>query len=269
MSEQHTVRTIPDTAGGASREQRLADTFVALADTLVDEFDALEFLHMLCDQCVELLEVSAAGVILTDEHGGLRTAAASSERAEVLEVFAVQAEDGPCIDCVRSGIPIASADLSADAARWPRFAAAAHECGFQAVQAVPMRLRRQVVGVLTLLKIGRNGADDISTRLGKALADVATIGLLQQRAIESADLLSEQLQTALNSRVVIEQAKGVLATRGGGLDMETAFTALRGYARSHNLRLSELARTVAEGTADIPAILAHHPQKPVHHKGPR
>ncbi|MEV0072038.1 GAF and ANTAR domain-containing protein [Amycolatopsis sp. NPDC050768] len=272
MSEQpHTVRTIPGAAGGHGREQRLADTFVALADTLVDEFDALEFLHMLCDQCVELLEVSAAGVILLDGHGGLRTAAASSERAQVLEVFAVQTEDGPCIDCVRSGIPIASADLTADATRWPRFAAAARDCGFHAVQAVPMRLRRQVIGVLTLLKADRNGVDDTSARLGQALADVATIGMLQQRAIESADLLSEQLQTALNSRVIIEQAKGVLSTRGEGLDMETAFTALRGYARSHNERLSDLARAVAEGTADIPAILAHRtqPQKPVHQKGPR
>ncbi|WIX82804.1 GAF and ANTAR domain-containing protein [Amycolatopsis carbonis] len=272
MSEQpHTVRTIAGSTGRHGRDQRLADTFVALADTLVDEFDALEFLHMLCDQCVELLEVSAAGVILLDGHGGLRTAAASSERAQVLEVFAVQTDDGPCIDCVRSGVPVASADLTADAARWPRFAAAAHECGFQAVQAVPMRLRGQVVGVLTLLKADRNGIDETSTRLGQALADVATIGMLQQRAIENADLLSEQLQTALNSRIIIEQAKGVLSIRGEGLDMESAFAALRGYARSHNQRLSELARAVAEGTADFSAILAHRtqPQKPVRHHGPR
>ncbi|WP_328603448.1 GAF and ANTAR domain-containing protein [Amycolatopsis sp. NBC_00345] len=257
MSE-HQARTLPDTAPAPGREQRLADTFVALADTMVDDFDVLEFLHMLCDQCVALLEVSAAGVILLDERGGLRMAAASSERAEVLEMFAVQTDDGPCIDCVRSGTPVASADLTADTARWPRFAAAAHECGFRAVQAVPMRLRQQVIGVLTLLKVDQNGVDDTSTRLGQALADVATIGLLQQRAIGSADLLAEQLQTALNSRVIIEQAKGVLSVRGGDLDMETAFAALRGYARSHNQRLSELARAVAEGTADIAEILAQH-----------
>jgi transcriptional regulator with GAF, ATPase, and Fis domain len=256
MSE-HQTQTVLDPAPASGREQRLADTFVALADTLVDDFDVLEFLHMLCDQCVALLEVSAAGVILLDERGGLRMAAASSERAEVLEVFAVRTDDGPCIDCVRTGTPVASADLTADTDRWPRFAAAAQECGFRAAQAVPMRLRRQVIGVLTLLKIDHNGVDGTSTRLGQALADVATIGMLQHRAIGSADLLAGQLQTALNSRIIIEQAKGVLSVRGD-LDMETAFTALRAYARSHNQRLSELARAVAEGTADIAEILAHH-----------
>ncbi|WP_410585822.1 GAF and ANTAR domain-containing protein [Amycolatopsis sp. lyj-108] len=259
MSEQPQITpSTRATATASGREQRVADTFVALADTLVDDFDVLEFLHMLCDQCVELLQVSAAGVILLDEHGGLRMAAASSERAELLEVFAVQNEDGPCIDCVRTGAPSASADLTADAFRWPRFAAAAHECGFHAVQAVPMRLRRQVIGVLTLLKADSNGVHDASTRLGQALADVATIGMLQQRAIGNADLLAEQLQTALNSRIIIEQAKGVLSVHSNNLDMDAAFTALRGYARSHHQRLSDLARSVADGTASIPEILAHH-----------
>jgi transcriptional regulator with GAF, ATPase, and Fis domain len=254
MSERPQVTPLARTTG---YEQRLADTFVALADTLIDDFDVLEFLHMLCDQCVELLEVSAAGVILRDEHGGLRMAAASSERAELLEVFAVQNEDGPCIDCVRTGAPSASADLTADSSRWPRFAATARDCGFQAVQAVPMRLRRQVIGVLTLLKAESDGVHDTSTRLGQALADVATIGILHQRAIGNADLLTEQLQTALNSRVIIEQAKGVLAAHAENLDMDAAFAALRGYARSHGQRLSELARAVADGTADITGILAH------------
>ncbi|WP_158887132.1 GAF and ANTAR domain-containing protein [Amycolatopsis anabasis] len=242
------------------RAQRLFRTFVALADTLVDDFDILDFLSMLAERCVDLLEISAAGVILIDQKGGLRVASASSERAELLELFAVQTQDGPCIDCVRDGQPVASSDLTAEHERWPGFTAAAHECGFRAAQALPMRLRRQVVGVLTLLNTQPDGVDEESTQLGQALADVATVGILQQRAIERNELLSEQLQTALNSRVVIEQAKGVLSEHGGNLDMDDAFTRLRGYARAHNQRLSELAHAVAEGTADLDAILTPTPR---------
>lgn len=239
------------------REQRLAQAFVALADTLVDEFDLLDFLRMLTERSVELLDVAAAGVILIDERGGLRVASASSERAELLEVFAVQTEDGPCIECVQSGEPVASTDLTAAADRWPRFTAAAHECGFRAAQSLPMRLRKQVVGVLTLLNTEANGVEEHSTKLGQALADIATIGILQQRAIGRGELLSEQLQTALNSRVVIEQAKGVLTAHQDGLDMEQAFNMLRKYARSQNLRLSDLAHAVAERGVDIDLIVGH------------
>ncbi|MFD8493783.1 GAF and ANTAR domain-containing protein [Amycolatopsis sp. NPDC059657] len=242
---------------GDGREQRLVAAFVALADTLVDDFDLMEFLSMLAGQCVDLLEVSAVGVILVDQNGRLRVAAASSERAELLELFAVNTEDGPCIDCVRDGQPTASADLRLDVDRWPGFAEAAAECGFRAAQALPMRLRRQVIGAVTLLGIEPGGVTPGSTRLGQALADVATVGILQQRSIQRGELLSEQLQTALNSRVVIEQAKGVLSARGGNLGMDEAFAKLRAYARSHNLGLSELARSVADGTADVDAIMSH------------
>jgi transcriptional regulator with GAF, ATPase, and Fis domain len=241
----------------ADRERLLARTFVELADTLVDEFDVADFLRTLVEQCVSLLEVTAAGVVLSDSQGRLRMAAASSERAGLLETLAVQADDGPCIECLRSGQPVTSTDLTQDAARWPRFAVAAETAGFRAVQAVPMRLRRQVLGSLTLLNTEPREADQDRADLAQALADVATIGLLQQRAITRGELLTEQLQTALNSRVTIEQAKGVLAARGGDPDMEHAFTALRGYARSHNLPLAELAREVAGGTADVDAILAY------------
>ena len=236
-------------------EQRLARVFVELADTLVDDFDLLEFLSMLVERCVELLDVAAAGVVLTDNKGGLRMAAASSEQARLVELFAVQADDGPCLDCVRTGIPVYSTDLVTDEQRWPRFARAARAAGFVATHAVPMRLRGTVIGALNLFKTEPNGVDEISVRLGQALADVATIGMLQQRAIGDNTLLVEQLQTALNSRVVIEQAKGVLSAQGG-LDMDRAFAALRGYARSHNIRLSDLAFTVANGTADLKAIMA-------------
>jgi transcriptional regulator with GAF, ATPase, and Fis domain len=241
-------------------EQRLARVFVELADTLVDDFDLLEFLSMLVERCVELLDVAAAGVVLSDHKGGLRMAAAAAEQARLVELFALQADDGPCLDCVRTGLPVFSTDLITDEQRWPRFAPAARAAGFVATHAVPMRLRRTVIGALNLFKMEPNGVDEISARLGQALADVATIGMLQQRAVDDSTVLVEQLQTALNSRVVIEQAKGVLSAYGR-VDMDRAFAALRGYARSHNLRLSDLAFTVASGGADLKAIMtgADHP----------
>ncbi|WP_410599554.1 GAF and ANTAR domain-containing protein [Amycolatopsis sp. lyj-90] len=238
------------------RERQVSRTFVSLADTLVADFDIADFLSMLTEQCVDLLGVSAAGVILLDSNGGLQVVATSSQRAELLGLFAVQTDDGPCIDCVRSGAPVSSADLSAETHRWPRFTAAAAECGFRAAHALPMRLRDQVVGVMTLLDTGIGGPDRDDIELGQALADVATIGILQQRSIERGDQLTGQLQTALDSRVVIEQAKGVLAEHGQ-VSMDEAFTRLRGYARTHHHRLTELAHAVAGGTADLTAILKH------------
>ena len=235
-------------------EQRLARVFVELADTLVDDFDILEFLSMLVERCVELLDVAAAGVVLSDQKGGLAMAAASSEQARLIELFAVQAKDGPCLDCVRTGRAVSSADLTVEDVRWPRFAPAARAAGFSATHAVPLRLRHTVIGALNLLNTRSSGVDSDSAGLGQALADVATIGMLQQRIIHDSSVLVEQLQTALNSRVVIEQAKGVLSAHAG-VDMQQAFAALRGYARARNLRLSDLARTVAEGTADHNAIL--------------
>ncbi|MEU8413820.1 GAF and ANTAR domain-containing protein [Amycolatopsis japonica] len=246
-----------DTSAAMRRERLLARVFVELADTLVDDFDVADFLRTLVEQCVRLMEVSAAGVVLADSQGRLRMAAASSERAGLLESLAVQTEDGPCIDCLRDGSPVRSTDLREDALRWPRFAAAAAAAGFRAAEAVPMRLRRTIIGSLTLLHTEAVQEDAGRTALSQALADVATIGLLQQRAIVRGEILTEQLQIALNSRVIIEQAKGVLSSRSHDPDMEHAFTALRGYARGHNLRLADVSREVADGTADIDAILAH------------
>jgi transcriptional regulator with GAF, ATPase, and Fis domain len=246
-----------ETAPGAGRERLLARTFVELADTLVDDFDVADFLRTLVEQSVRLVDASAAGVVLSDTEGRLRMAAASSERAGVLETLAVQAEDGPCIDCVRSGRPVASPDLTHDAHRWPRFTGAAETAGFRGAQAVPMRLRRQVIGALTLLNVDPIEVDPNRSELLQALADVATIGILQHRAIIRGEMLTEQLQTALNSRITIEQAKGVVSAQSGDPDMEHAFTALRGYARAHNQRLAELARDVANGSADVAAIIAY------------
>ena len=229
----------------------LSGTFVELTDTMVADFDIIDFLHVLTSRSVELLEVSAAGLLLADPRGELRVVAASSEAARLLELFQLQSDQGPCLDCFRSGQPVAATDLSADP-RWPRFAAAAGRADFSAVQALPMRLRDQVIGALNLFRVTPGAFDAEVVPIGQALADVATISLLHERSMRRTDTLNEQLQTALNSRVVIEQAKGKLAERLG-IDVDTAFTLLRARARNQNQRLSDLARAFVDGTRPWPA----------------
>jgi GAF domain-containing protein len=230
-------------------QTELTDVFVEMADTLTADFDLIEFLHTLTERCVEFLHIAAAGLLLADGQGTLRLMAASSERTRLLELFQVQADQGPCLDCFRSGQPVSVADLAKDG-RWPRFAVAAGEVGFSAVHAIPMRLRTEVIGALNFFDVRPGPLDPGTLRVGQALADVATIGLIQQRAIHNRDVLTAQLETALNSRVLIEQAKGVLAERLG-VDMADAFTVLRASARSRNRNLSELARAVVDGTEQI------------------
>jgi GAF domain-containing protein len=231
--------------------QLLSETFVELTDTMVADFDIIDFLHVLTDRSTQLLDVAAAGLLLADPRGELRVVAASSEAARLLELFQLQGGQGPCLDCFRSGLPVTSADLAADA-RWPQFAAASQRAGFAAVQALPMRLREQVIGALNLFRTSTGALDPADIRVGQALADVATIGLLHERSMRRSDALNEQLQTALNSRVVIEQAKGKLAERLG-LDMDQAFTVLRDHARSSNRRMSDLAQALINGTETITA----------------
>ena len=230
-------------------EVQLADVFVEMADTLVDDFDVIEFLHVLTERCVQLLGVSAAGLLLTDGQDTLQLVAASSERTRLLELFQLQTDQGPCVDCFRTGQPVSVADVPS-AGRWPRFTAAAAEVGFAAVHALPMRLRDQVIGALNLFDTNPGALDEGRLRVGQALADVATIGLLQERAIRHRDVLTEQLQSALSSRILIEQAKGVLAERLH-VDMANAFVVLRGGARNQNRRLTELAQAVVDGTEQV------------------
>ncbi|MEJ8644478.1 GAF and ANTAR domain-containing protein [Streptomyces sp. MS1.HAVA.3] len=234
-------------------EQLLAKTFVELADTLVADFDLIDFLRLLTDRCVGMLDVSAAGVLLADRAGELRVMAASDEQVRLLELFQLQNDEGPCLECFHTGAPVTVPDLGVEAARWPRFASQARRSGYSAVQALPMRLRDEVVGALNLFRSTPGSFDPAATPIAQALADVATISLLQQRSSQRTSLLNEQLQTALNSRVLIEQAKGKLAERQG-IDMEQAFTALRGYARAHNLRLSDLARAFIDGTEPLTGL---------------
>ncbi|MBA8827078.1 transcriptional regulator with GAF, ATPase, and Fis domain [Saccharopolyspora lacisalsi] len=239
------------------REQRLAQTFVALSDTLVDDFDVLDFLCLLAERSAELLDVTAAGVILSDQRGGWHPTAASSEDAQLLELFTAQTREGPFLECLRSGAPVAIPDLSAESERWPHFTETALAAGFHAAYAVPMRLRRESIGALTLLNTEAVGVDETSTQLGQALADVATVGLLHQRSVQRNEVLHEQLQATLHHRTVIEQAKGVLAEHGG-LTMQQAFELLRGYARTNGQHLSHIACSLADGTINPADLLAHH-----------
>lgn len=227
-------------------ETHLADVFVELSDTLVADFDLIDFLHGLTERCVELLGVSAAGLLLADGQGALQLVAASSERSRLLELFQLQAEQGPCLDCYHTGTPVTVPDLP-QAGRWPRFTAAAAEVGFAAVHALPMRLRTDIIGALNLFGTEPGPLAPDKLRIGQAMADVATIGLLQQRAIHDRDVVTRQLENALNSRILIEQAKGVLAERLQ-VSMEDAFTTMRTGARNRNLRLVALAEAIVSGS---------------------
>ena len=231
-------------------ERQVAEAFVEIADTLVDDFDLMEFLHRVSVRCAEVLGVSAAGVLLTDQRGALRVVAASTEETRLLELLQLQTDVGPCPECFHTGRSIAVADLSAASHRWPRLVAEARQIGFTSTHALPMRLRADVIGALNLFSTQRGELPPQTVRLGQALADVATIALLQARAVSQRQGVAEQLQTALNSRIVIEQAKGVLAERRG-LDMDQSFTLLRRTARTSNRRLSEVARAVVDGSEDL------------------
>ena len=227
-------------------EALLVRTLVELAETLVDDFDVVELLSLLADRCVEVLGVSAAGVMLVAPEGDLRVIASSSDAMRVVELFELQSDEGPCLDCYASGEAVFNKDLT-DAGRWPRFGPVAVDAGFRSAHALPMRLRGAVIGALNLF--GRDAGDLSEENLvaGQALAAVATIAILQQRVVADARILNDQLNTALTSRVVIEQAKGVLAERSG-LSMQGAFAAMRRYARDNNLRLADVAARVIDKT---------------------
>jgi GAF domain-containing protein len=239
----------------ATVDQRLAQAMVELADTLVAGYDLMEFLQTLADRCVELLEVDAAGLLLADSQGVLQLVAASTERARVVELFQIQNDEGPCLDCYRTGKAVIVSDIRADraTARWPRFAAAAREMGYAGVHAIPMRLRDQIIGTLNLFRTAPDGLTPAVVVAATALVDVATIGILQERAVRHQEVVAGQLQVALNSRVIIEQAKGILAERLR-VSPDEAFVLLRRYARDHNHPLTELSGDVIRGTARIAKV---------------
>ncbi len=231
--------------------ERLADVFVEMADTLVDEFDLIDFLHHLADHSVAVSGAASAGLMLVDQDDRLHFMAASSEGARHLELFQLQHDDGPCVDCFRTGAPVIVTDLSRAESRWPSFTPRAIAAGVNAVHAFPMRLRAQVIGALNLFAEEPLPLEPTDVKIVQSMADVATIAILQERAIASAETLTEQLQGALNSRIVIEQAKGVVS-REHDVSVDAAFAALRAHARNHHLRLVDLAHDVVTGAVDVP-----------------
>jgi GAF domain-containing protein len=238
-----------------TREQQLTRAFVQVADTLTDDFDVIDFLQQLCARCVELLDVAAAGVLLADSGDDLQLLAASDERARLLELFALQNDQGPCVACytsgrARTGIDLTDPKVTGD---WPRFADRARADGFTIAHALPLRLRGRVIGTLGLFQTGRTPLDDADIALAQALADMATISLMQQRTVDHAHTEAANLQYALSSRVILEQVKGILAERWGRTPDE-AFTALYDHARARRLKLTQLARAIADGTFDIADI---------------
>ncbi len=231
------------------REGPLVQAFVALADTLVDDYDVVEFAQQLVEDCVALLDTDSAGLLLDDLRGGLQVLASTSEETRLLDLLQIQSDAGPCLQAYRTGQQVLVDDLRADPSQWPEFAARASAEGFSAVYAIPLRLRSERIGALNLFRTKPIGMTESDLLVAQALADVATIGILHQRVLTRGAVVNSQLQTALNSRIVIEQAKGVLAERQG-LDMDQAFVQLRSMARNSNRLLSEVARQVIEGSSE-------------------
>jgi GAF domain-containing protein len=233
-----------------SREGLLVKTLVELADNLVDDFDVIDVLTVLSDRCVTVLDVDTAGVMLASPAGDLQVVASSSDTMRSLELFELQTNEGPCVDCFQSGAPIVNVELAGARVQWPLFAPRAVADGFHSVHALPMHLRSTTVGALNLFRTARGslGADDVL--VAQALADVATIAIIQHQASVDAAVLNAQLGEALNSRIVIEQAKGRIS-EASGRDVNESFRRLRSHARNHNLRLTDLAREVVDGTMAV------------------
>ena len=238
-----------------AREELLTDTFVNLADTLIDTYDVIEFLQMLAERSVALLDLTAAGIMLADGDGRLRHAACSNEQMRLVELFELQIEEGPCLDAYRGQVAVRCSAPDEAARRWPQFGPKAAEEGFAGVSAVPMRLRTDVVGALNMFSSKPVALGDEDLGVAQALADVATIGILQERAIRDSRAFTAQLEGALQSRIVIEQAKGILAEHHR-MGVDEAFELLRRYARSRNALLSDTARAVVGGALEPVAFVA-------------
>jgi GAF domain-containing protein len=238
------------------RERDVTNAFVGLASSLATGHDAEDLLNDLTADCARLLDVASAGLLLADSRGDLHVLAASSQRTHHLEVFQVQREEGPCLECYRDASPVSVADLDQAADRWPQFVRAARMAGFASVHALPMRLRDNVLGTLGLFGTTAGHLTDEDLALGQALADVASVALIQDKVAADRTAVNEQLRTALTSRVVIEQAKGILSQQGD-LDMTEAFSVLRRFARDRNQRLADVARAVVSRTLSAQELIAY------------
>lgn len=233
-----------------TREHHLLGTFVALADSLVDDFDVVDVLQRLVDECISLFDASAAGILLLSRSNKLEVIVSTSERSELVELMQLRAGAGPCVEAATTGQVVSVGDIDQIAHRWPAFAADARASGFASIHAIPMRLRESTLGSLNLLRDEPGVLNAADAAAAQALADIATISILQQRLVEESELAQAQLQRALDSRVVIEQAKGYLAQRLN-IDMDEAFARIRKRARSTQARISVVAADVIAGRVDL------------------
>lgn len=236
-----------------TREQRIATTFVELADSLVDDFDVVDLMVLLTERCVELLDASSAGLLLADPSGNLNLMAATNETTEAVELFQVQRDEGPCRDCFHSGAPVSTVDLASAADRWPVFAPVAARAGLRAVHAIPMRLRGIVLGALGLFRIEPVPLERSELATAQALADVASIAILSSRGLRDAHVLADQLESTLNSRIAVEQAKGIVAERLQ-CGMDEAFARLRLFARANRTGVTKVAFAVVDGSLSTQAL---------------
>ena len=244
-------------SSAATRQTLTATTFVEIVDTLVSDFDVIDVLTSLTSRCVELLDAAAAGILLADSDGQLCVVGASNEQIQLLELFQIQNDEGPCLDCFRTGRVVLHSDLDF-VSPWPLFSAECTAAGFASVCAVPMRLGAHTLGCLNLFMSEPGGLTDTDIALAQALADVASIAIVQDQAMRDATIREGHLQHALTSRIAIEQAKGMIAEHNQ-VDMDEAFARLRSYARNSNRRLTDVAEAVVAGTTDVREITTKPP----------
>lgn len=245
----------------SSRETKIINAFMKVSDTLIADFDIVDLLHTLVEECVGLVETDAGGLMLADPLGELQLVASSSEQADFVEVMQLTAGDGPCVDCFMTGTAVAVADIDKSGEQWPAFRTAALGQGFRSLYATPLRLRGKIIGTINLFSTSVGELNSRDAAVVQALADVATISIMQERLVRESNIVAEQLQRALDSRVLIEQAKGVISQLGS-MDMEDAFQALRSYARRNNLSLRLVAEAVTDRTIDIFAPDRHKASDP-------
>jgi GAF domain-containing protein len=256
-----TLESKPGEGPRMPREQELLAAFIEFADTFVDDYDVVEFLHRLATRCVDLVDASEAGIMLADRDGTLHYLASSSERMRLIELFELQHDEGPCLDAFRTGLPVHTNTAEEANRRWPRFGPHAHEVGFQSVSAVPMRLRNNVIGALNLFSTTPEPLSSEDQQVAQALADIATIGILQERALSEEHVVTSQLQQALESRILIEQAKGIVGEHNH-VSIDDAFKLLRNYSRNHNNLLSKTANDIITGNLNAEALTQPARSKP-------
>jgi GAF domain-containing protein len=243
-----------------SDEREVLRALVEVADTFVDDYDVVDFLHGLAERCVALLDVDEAGVMLIDTDRTLRYVASSSEQMRLVELLELQHEEGPCLDAWRRGRVTVSTGAAEADQRWPIFGTHARDAGLESLAGIPMRLRDNQIGALNLFSHQPGGLGEDDRHIAQAMADIATIGILHERAIRDGQVVTTQLQTALESRIAIEQAKGILAEHMT-ISVDEAFTLLRNYSRTNNSKLTETARHIVSGALAPAAIVKNAPPR--------